>query len=80
MYLQFGTKQDFINWAKANILTPQEVTAILGISIQAVGQSVRNRKLPTLKKHERITLFLREDIEARKEKLVDLREKYRPYD
>ncbi|GLG01575.1 hypothetical protein Alches_16150 [Alicyclobacillus hesperidum subsp. aegles] len=80
MYLQFETKADFVRWAQENILTPQEVTEILECSLQAVRQSVQHGKLQPLKKHERITLFLREDVEARSEELKDLRAKYRPYE
>lgn len=80
MYLQFETKEDFLKWAQENILTPQEVTALLDCSLQAVGQSVRNGKLSALKKHERTTLFLREDVQRRASELQTLRRKYRPYD
>ncbi|WP_369699953.1 helix-turn-helix domain-containing protein [Alicyclobacillus sendaiensis] len=80
MYLQFETKADFIRWAQENILTPQEVAQMLGCSLQAVGQSVRNGKLKVLKKQERITLFLREDVTARAEKLNELRVKYRSHE
>ncbi|GMA49303.1 hypothetical protein GCM10025857_06600 [Alicyclobacillus contaminans] len=80
MYLQFNSKADFVKWAQENILTPQEVTEILHCSPQAIRQSVQNGKLQPLKKHERTTLFLREDVERRGEELQELREKYRPYD
>ncbi len=80
VYLQFETKADFVRWAQENILTPQEVARMLDCSLQALGQSVRNGKLKTLKKQERVTLFLREDVEARGAELKDLRAKYRPYE
>ena len=80
MYLQFKTKSEFLTWVQDNILTPQEVQELLGVSQQSVNQSVQGGKLKVLKKQARTTLFLKEDVLARKAELGPLREKYRPYD
>ncbi|WP_018130206.1 MerR family transcriptional regulator [Effusibacillus pohliae] len=80
MFLQFETKEDFVRWAQENLLSPHEVANLLGVSLQAVHQSVKNGKLTPLKKEPRFSLFLKEDILNRKKELEMLRSKYRPFE
>lgn len=41
---------------------------------------IKDGKLVPFKKMERVSLFLREDIEEKKKELEVLRSKYRPYE
>ncbi|UOF90742.1 DNA-binding protein [Fodinisporobacter ferrooxydans] len=80
MYLQFETKDEFIRWIQENLLSPHEVSEYLGVTPQAVNQSVKNGKLVPIKQEPRFSLFLKEDVENRKEELQTLRTKYRPWE
>ena len=73
-------KEDFIKLVQTEILTTSEVLEELQISRQALGSLVKRGKLVPVKELSRDKLFLREDIESRKEAAKELQTKYRPYD
>lgn len=75
-----NTKEEFIALVKTEILTSSEVLEELQISRQALHSLVKRGKLVPLKELSRDKLFLREDIEGRKEASKELFTKYRPYD
>lgn len=67
-------------WAFFNILTTPEVLEILGISRARMSQMIKQGKIVPLKKQGAISLFLREDVEKKREELIALRKIYRPYE
>ena len=62
------------------VLTTPEVMDVLGISKARISKMIKDGKLVPFKKMERVSLFLREDIEEKKKELEVLRSKYRPYE
>lgn len=73
-------KEEFISLVRTEILTSSEVLEELQISRQALSSLVKRGKLVPIKELSRDKLFLREDIEGRKEASKELYTKYRPYD
>lgn len=76
----FKTKDEFIMLVQSEILTTSEVLEELQISRQALNSLVKRGKLVPVKELSRDKLYLREDIERRKEAAKELHTKYRPYD
>ncbi|MGG2114033.1 helix-turn-helix domain-containing protein [Lysinibacillus pakistanensis] len=73
-------KDEFIKLVQTEILTTSEVLEELQISRQALNSLVKRGKLVPVKELSRDRLYLREDIESRKEAAKELQTKYRPYD
>jgi len=73
-------KDEFIKLVQSEILTTSEVLEELQISRQALNSLVKRGKLVSVKELTRDKLYLREDIESRKEAAKELQTKYRPYD
>jgi len=67
-------------WAFDNIMTTPEAIEYLGISRARMSHLIKNGKIVPLKKQGCVSLFLREDLEKKKEELVALRKVYRPYE
>ncbi|MGE6516624.1 helix-turn-helix transcriptional regulator [Lysinibacillus sphaericus] len=76
----FNTKDEFIKLVQSEILTTSEVLEELQITRQALNSLVKRGKLVPVKELSRDKLYLREDIESRKEAAKELHTKYRPYD
>ncbi|MFJ8100222.1 helix-turn-helix transcriptional regulator [Lysinibacillus sp. NPDC096212] len=76
----FNSKEDFIKLVQTEILTSSEVLEELQISRQSLNSLVKRGKLVPIKELPRDRMFLREDVEARKEAAKELYAKYRPYD
>ncbi|XRD24035.1 helix-turn-helix domain-containing protein [Lysinibacillus fusiformis] len=76
----FNSKEEFIKLVQTEILTSSEVLEELQISRQSLNSLVKRGKLIPIKELPRDRMFLREDVEARKEAAKDLNAKYRPYD
>ncbi|MBK3495722.1 DNA-binding protein [Viridibacillus sp. YIM B01967] len=73
-------KEEFISLVQSEILTSSEVLDELQISRQALNSLVKRGKLVPVKELSRDKLFLRENVESRKEAAKELHTKYRPYD
>ncbi|XLP22264.1 helix-turn-helix domain-containing protein [Bacillus toyonensis] len=67
-------------WARTNILTTPEAIEMLGISRARMSHLIKNGKIVPLKKQGAISLFLRKDLEKKKDELIKLRKIYRPYE
>jgi len=80
MEYNISNKEEFINLVRTEILTSSEVLDELQISRQALNSLVKRGKLFPVKELSRDKLFLKEDIEKRKEASKELYNKYRPYD
>lgn len=76
----FNSKEAFIKLVQTEILTSSEVLEELQVSRQSLNSLVKRGKLTPIKELPRDRLFLREDVEARKEAAKELHAKYRPYD
>lgn len=76
----FNSKEGFIKLVQTEILTSSEVLEELQISRQSLNSLVKRGKLIPIKELPRDRMFLREDVEARKEAAKELNAKYRPYD
>lgn len=70
------SKEDFIKLVQSEVLTSSEV---LEVSRQSLNSLVKRGKLIPVKELNRDKLFLREDVERRKEESKELQAKYRPY-
>ncbi|PGS08037.1 DNA-binding protein [Bacillus cereus] len=69
--------EDFIN---SEVLTTSEAMEILDVNRSRMSALVKAGKLSPVKKTSNVSLFLKSDIESKKEELEVLRVKYRPYD
>ncbi len=74
------TKEEFITLVQSEVLTSSEALDILGITRQSLNSLVKRGKLIPIKELSRDKLFLREEVERRKEESKELQSKYRPYD
>ncbi|MEQ6353321.1 helix-turn-helix domain-containing protein [Lysinibacillus sp. M3] len=76
----FNTKDEFIKLVQSEILNTSEALEELNISRQALNSLVKRGKLVPLKELSRDRLFLREDIENRKNTTRMLKSKSKTYD
>ena len=74
------SREEFIALVQTEVLTSSEVLEELQISRQALNSLVKRGKLAPIKELSRDKLFLKEDIEIRKETSKELVAKYRPYE
>ncbi|MFJ7982595.1 MarR family transcriptional regulator [Lysinibacillus xylanilyticus] len=79
-YYSNNTKDEFIKLAQSEILTSSEVLDELQISRQALSSLVKREKLIPIKELTRDRLFLKEDVERRKEATKKFYANYPPYD
>lgn|GEM_PF-996990 len=73
-------KDEFIKLVQSEILITSKVLDELKISRQALNSLAKRCKLVPVKELNRDKLYLREDIEIRKEAAEELQTKYRPYE
>ncbi|WP_088004857.1 helix-turn-helix domain-containing protein [Bacillus mycoides] len=71
---------DLRKWVFDNVMTTPEAIEILGISRARLSHLIKNGKIVPAKKLGCVSLFLREDLEKKKEELIALRKVYRPYE
>jgi len=76
----FNTRDEFIKLVQSEILTSSEVLDELQISRQALSSLVKREKLVPIKELTRDRLFLKEDIESRKEAAKKFHAQYQRYD
>ncbi|MGO0657562.1 helix-turn-helix domain-containing protein [Bacillus mycoides] len=67
-------------WVYDNVMTTPEAIEYLEISRARMSHMIKNGKIVPVKKQGCVSLFLREDLEKKKEELVALRKVYRPYE
>ncbi|EJR31136.1 MULTISPECIES: helix-turn-helix domain-containing protein [Bacillus cereus group] len=70
---------DIRKWINDNVMTTPEAIELLGISRARMSHMIKNGKIVPIKKLGCVSLFLREDLEKKKEELILLRAKYQPY-
>nr|WP_236603135.1 helix-turn-helix domain-containing protein [Bacillus cereus] len=69
---------DLRQWVHDNVMTTPEAIEILGISRARMSHMIKNGKIVPAKKLGCVSLFLKSDLEKKKEELIVLREKYNP--
>jgi predicted DNA-binding transcriptional regulator AlpA len=62
------------------VLTTPEAMEFLGISRSRISSLIKGGKLLPVKKSGAISLFLKSDLEQKRNELISLRAKYRPYE
>lgn len=67
-------------WIHDNVLTTPEAIDILRVSRSRMSNLIRNGKITPIKKLGCTSLFLRADIEKKRDELIALRKVYRPYE
>ncbi|PEA67716.1 helix-turn-helix domain-containing protein [Bacillus toyonensis] len=65
-------------WIFDNVLTTPEAIEYLGVSRSRMSHMIKNGKIVPIKKLGCISLFLKSDLEKKKEELIVLRAKYQP--
>lgn len=69
---------DLRQWVHDNVLTTPEAIEYLEISRARLSHMIRNGKITPVKKLGCTSIFLKSDLEKKKEELTVLRLKYRP--
>ncbi len=77
---QFESKEELANFIKQQVMFSSEVIEYLGVSRQTLNSLVHRGKLVPIKDDKNTKLFLRSDVEDRKQEADELKKKYRPYD
>ncbi|WP_437132684.1 helix-turn-helix domain-containing protein [Bacillus atrophaeus] len=80
MEYHLKSRQEVEDFIKTEVLTTPEAQEILGVKRARMYQLIRDDKLVPIKKLEKVSLFLRSDVEQKKKELEASRKKYRPYD
>jgi hypothetical protein len=79
MEYHLKNREDISRFINNEILTSAEAMKVLDISRQRLSQLVKNGQLVPLKKEGGVSLFLRSDVEKKKQELEKLRKKFGPY-
>jgi excisionase family DNA binding protein len=74
------TRDELTKIIEQELMSTNEVSELLSVTVQAVRSMVKRGKLVPLKDDGHLRLFWRKDIEQRKQELETLRPKYRPYE
>lgn len=79
MNYQLNSRQEVEDFVRNEVLTAPEAIEILGITRARMSQLIKQGKITPVKKLDKVSLFLRVDVEEKRKELEALREKYRPY-
>ncbi|MFV1009073.1 DNA-binding protein [Bacillus cereus] len=80
MKYHLNSKEEVNNFIRNEVLITSEAMGILDVSRSRMSVMIKSGKLTPVKKLGNVSLFLKADVEAKKEELEGLREKFRPYD
>lgn len=80
MKYHLNSREEVEDFIKFEVLTTSEAMEILEVNRSRMSALVKAGKLSPVKRTGNVSLFLKTDIESKKEELEVLREKYRPYD
>ncbi|MDA2654273.1 helix-turn-helix domain-containing protein [Bacillus bombysepticus] len=80
MKYHLNSKEEVDNFIKNEVLITAEAMEILGVNRSRMSALIKAGKLTPIKKLGNVSIFLKADIEAKKEELEELRAKFRPYD
>ncbi|WP_026593013.1 helix-turn-helix domain-containing protein [Bacillus sp. UNC437CL72CviS29] len=79
MNYQLNSRQEVEDFVRNEVLTAPEAIEILGITRARMSQLIKQGKITPVKKLDKVSLFLRVDVEEKRKELETLREKYQPY-
>ncbi|MEH7895164.1 helix-turn-helix domain-containing protein [Bacillus thuringiensis] len=80
MKYHLNSKEEVDNFIRNEVLITAEAMEILNVNRSRMSSLVKAGKLTPIKKLGNVSIFLKADIEAKKEELEELRAKFRPYD
>ncbi|KAB2439803.1 helix-turn-helix domain-containing protein [Bacillus luti] len=80
MKYHLNSKEEVDNFVRNEVLITAEAMEILGVNRSRMSALIKAGKLTPIKKLGNVSIFLKADIEAKKEELEELRTKFRPYD
>ncbi|KAA2392141.1 MULTISPECIES: helix-turn-helix domain-containing protein [Bacillus cereus group] len=80
MKYHLNSKEEVDNFIRNEVLITAEAMEILGVNRSRMSALIKAGKLSPIKKLGNVSIFLKADIEAKKEELEELRAKFRPYD
>ncbi|EOO25011.1 DNA-binding protein [Bacillus thuringiensis] len=80
MKYHLNSKEEVDNFIRNEVLITAEAMEILGVNRSRMSALIKAGKLTPIKKLGNVSIFLKADIEAKKEELEELRAKFRPYD
>ncbi|EEM56053.1 MULTISPECIES: helix-turn-helix domain-containing protein [Bacillus] len=80
MKYHLNSKEEVDNFIRNEVLITAEAMEILNVNRSRMSAMVKAGKLTPIKKLGNVSIFLKADIEAKKEELEELRAKFRPYD
>ncbi|OTY56396.1 helix-turn-helix domain-containing protein [Bacillus thuringiensis] len=80
MKYHLNSKEEVDNFIKNEVLITAEAMEILDVNRSRMSALIKAGKLTPIKKLGNVSIFLKADIEAKKEELEELRAKFRPYD
>ncbi|MDA1558966.1 DNA-binding protein, partial [Bacillus cereus] len=73
-------REEVESFIREEVLITAEAMEILDVNRSRMSAMVKAGKLTPIKKLGNVSIFLKSDIEAKKEELEELRAKFRPYD
>ncbi|KFN01259.1 DNA-binding protein [Bacillus clarus] len=79
MKYNLNSRLEVEDFVRNEVLTAPEAIEILGITRARMSQLIKQGKITPVKKLDKVSLFLRVDVEGKRKELEALREKYRPY-
>lgn len=80
MKYHLNSKEEVDNFIRNEVLITAEAMEILDVNRSRMSALIKSGKLIPIKKLGNVSIFLKADIEAKKEELEELRAKFRPYD
>ncbi|HFU7085286.1 TPA: helix-turn-helix domain-containing protein [Bacillus cereus] len=80
MKYHLNSKEEVDNFIRNEVLITAEAMEILDVNRSRMSALIKAGKLTPIKKLGNVSIFLKADIEAKKEELEELRAKFRPYD
>ncbi|MEB8651861.1 helix-turn-helix domain-containing protein [Bacillus cereus] len=79
MRYDLKSREEVEDFIRNEVLTAPEAIEILSITRARMSQLIKQGKITPVKKLDKVSLFLRADVEEKRKELVTLREKYQPY-
>ncbi|HFK1717448.1 TPA: DNA-binding protein [Bacillus cereus] len=79
MRYDLKSREEVEDFIRNEVLTAPEAIEILSITRARMSQLIKQGKITPVKKLDKVSLFLRVDVEEKRKELEALREKYRPY-
>ncbi|NIL33294.1 helix-turn-helix domain-containing protein [Bacillus thuringiensis] len=79
MRYDLKSREEVEDFIRNEVLTAPEAIEILDITRARMSQLIKQGKITPVKKLDKVSLFLRADVEEKRKELEALREKYQPY-